>query len=48
MSKENRKNTTGGGICIFTKDQLKIKLRSDLVKSVNKNSNGNFESLLFK
>ena len=40
MSNVNRKNTTAGGIYIFTKDQFKIRLTSDLVKSINKNSNG--------
>ena len=35
-----RRNTTAGGIYMLTKDQFKIRLSSDLVKSVNKNSNG--------
>jgi len=48
MSKVNRKNTTGAGIHIFTKDQFKIRLSSDLVKSVNKNNNGDLKSCLFK
>ena len=42
MSNANRKNTTAGGI--YTKDQFKIGLRNDLVKSVNKNSNGDYKS----
>ena len=40
MSNVNRKNTTAGGIYIFTKDQFKITQSSDLDMSVNKNGNG--------
>ena len=38
MIKVNRKDKAGGGICIFTKDDLKAKLRNDL----------NFESLFIE
>ena len=43
--KLNRKNKVGGGICIFTKDHLKTKLRNDLI---NETSLDNCESLFLE
>ena len=44
MSNANRKSTTAGGTYIFTKSQFRIGLSNDLVKSVNKNSTGDYKS----
>ena len=42
LTKVNRQNKGGGGICIFTRENIKIKIRNDLV---NEESNSNTESL---
>lgn len=41
LTKVNRQDKGGGGICIFTRDYIKIKLRNDLVNEEN-NSNTEF------
>ena len=42
LTKVNRQNKSGGGICIFTRENIKIKMRNDLV---NEASNSNTEFL---
>ena len=45
LTKVNRQNKGGGGICIFTRENIKIKLRNDLV---NEESNNNTEFLFIE
>ena len=44
LTKVNRQTKGGGGICIFTRENIKIKTRNDLV---NEESNSNTEFLKF-
>ena len=45
LTKVNRQNKGGGGICIFTRENIKIKTRNDLV---NEESNSNTEFLFIE
>ena len=45
LTKVNRQNKSGGGICIFTRENIKIKTRDDLV---NEESNSNTEFLFIE
>ena len=47
LTKVNRQSKVGGGICIFTREDIKIKIRNDL-HVFNEASNSNTEFLFIE